>query len=938
MVALFGRTSDLAALTAARAAVLGGSGRLVLITGEAGIGKSALAQRALEDAAADGCRVARGFAVDDPGAPALWPWRRVGRDLPEVAHALTTTAGGHATPDAVPAALPDAGARFRLSEAIADAVTAAAGPTGLAVLLEDLQWADATTVAVLKHLAQELAAARLLVLVTARDTEDTPFAGAWAELTRSPAAVSIPLRGLPEPAVRDWLAATGDPHGWLEAAPELAERTAGNPFYLAAITAQQRPPGSAQPTVDRLVLDRAGLRTILLTPLRSLPEGHRRTVATAAVLAERLSPMLLAAALGVPTESVSAQLADAVRVGLLHFGATGLAFRHAIVRDAVLAEMSADERIVAHEGIATAMDQIADDALVGPSAGHWNQVPGRPGAQRCRDRAARAAALAASDTALDRAVGFARMSLRHSRELDDPIADLAQRTLDLARYQWAAGLLPDALASCTDAMDLADRCDCPELMAQAALVPQGVGSLDVSRVRDGLCRRALDRLPAGDSPWRARLLGLLAVAAADEAVDSSAEVLSARALAMARRTGDPHAELDTIAARHFVLSYPQAIAERTALARRTLELAPHGSMGRVWGLLWLSDIALQEGDMSRWDTLVQDIEALAHRTGSPVARWHVARMQALRLALVGDFAASLEQADRGRRLAEQVGDISMLGMYFALRAQVALLRGEPDDVLGSALALMDRAPAMPLITVSKAQIYLAQGRRDAAAAAIAPLHDLPDRMPKGPRWSGSLGSLGMVAVDLDDGDLAARCYRALAPTAHWCLGDGGGTPYSLGSVDWPLGEMARCAGRPQAAIDHFRRAIEIDTRLGARPFVAMAQLGWARCLTDDDPHSPAGGDLAGTALAEFERLAMPGPAAAARRLLEHRGPAAPGDRLTGREAEVAGLVGRGLTNKQIAAQLFLSVRTVESHVRNALAKLQLTSRTELALWVHRPDR
>jgi DNA-binding NarL/FixJ family response regulator len=118
----------------------------------------------------------------------------------------------------------------------------------------------------------------------------------------------------------------------------------------------------------------------------------------------------------------------------------------------------------------------------------------------------------------------------------------------------------------------------------------------------------------------------------------------------------------------------------------------------------------------------------------------------------------------------------------------------------------------------------------------------------------------------------------------------------------------------------------------------MARLGWARCLTDDDPDSPAGGDLAGTALAEFERLAMPGPAAAARRLLEHRSPAAHGDGLTDREAEVAGLVGQGLTNKQIAAQLFLSVRTVESHVRNALAKLQLTSRTELALWVHRPDR
>jgi tetratricopeptide (TPR) repeat protein len=436
-----------------------------------------------------------------------------------------------------------------------------------------------------------------------------------------------------------------------------------------------------------------------------------------------------------------------------------------------------------------------------------------------------------------------------------------------------------------------------------------VGSLDVSRVRDGLCRRALDRLPAGDSAWRARLLGLLAVAAADEAIDSSAEVLSADALAMARRTGDPHAELDTIAARHFVLSYPQAIAERTALARRTLELAPPGSMSRLWGLLWLSDIALQEGDMGRWDGLVQDIDALARRTGSPVARWHVARMQALRLALIGEVAAALVEADRGRRLAEQVGDISMLGMYFALRAQLAILLGAPDDILGQAMSLMDRAPAMPLITVSQAQIFLAQGRRDAAAAAIAPLRDLPERMPMGPRWSGSLGSLGLVATDLGDADLAGRCYRALAPTAHWCLGDGGGTPYSLGSIDWPLGEMARCAGLAETAIGHFRRAIEINTRLGARPFVAMARLGWARCLTDDDPDSPAGGDLAGTALAEFERLAMPGPAAAARRLLEHRSPAAHGDGLTDREAEVAGLVGQGLTNKQIAAQLFLADRT-----------------------------
>lgn len=929
MVALFGRTAALATLALARRTARAGSGRLVLITGEAGIGKSALAQRALDDAAADGFRTARGFAVDDPGAPAPWPWRRIGRDLPEVAEALATPAAQDP--------LPEDAARFQLCEEISAALSAVAAPSGLALLLEDLHWADNTTVAVLKHLAMDIVSTRLLLIVTARDTDDTPFGRSWADLSRNPAAVSVPLRGLHAEDVREWLSAADEANEWLSLAPELAARTGGNPFYVTAVTTQQRPPPSATAAVDRLVLDRSGLRTILLAPLRGLPAEHRRTVATAAVLAERLSPALLAAALGLSTQLVSSQLAGAVRVGLLHFGDTGLAFRHAIVRDAVLADMSDDERVVAHESIAAAMDDMGDESLVGPSAGHWDRVPGRSAAQRCRDLASRAAGMAARDLAHDQAVAFARMSLRRSRALGDADVVLAERTLELARYDWAAGSLPDALESCAEAVDLADRCDRPDLMAQAALVPQGVGTVDVSRVRDRLCRRALNRLPDGDSALRARLLGVLAVAAADEAVDLSADALSAEALSMARRSGDRRAELETIAARHFVLSYPQAIAERTRLAERTIELAPSASMGRLWGLLWLADIALQRGDMGRWDALTEDTERLAHRTGSPVARWHVARMRALRLALVGEFAAAADQARRGRHLAERVGDISMLGMYFAFRTQLALLRGTADEGLDEALTLIEQAPDIPLITVSRAQIRLAQGYRDVAETIITPLRDLPVRMPKGPRWSATIGILGLLAVDLGDADLAERCYRALLPTARWCLGDGGGTPYAMGSIEWPLGELARCAGLRDAAVGHFHRAVDMNTRIGAQPFVALARLGWARCLADADPGSATARELAGTALAEFQRLDMPGPAHRARQLHDRLSLGHADSGLTDRESGIAALVAQGLTNKEIAARLFLSVRTVESHVRNALAKLQLTSRTELAVWVHEDD-
>ncbi|WP_395729559.1 AAA family ATPase [Nakamurella sp.] len=928
MAALFGRSSALAELHDARRDALAGSGRLVLITGEAGIGKSTLAQQAIPEGPGDRVRVARGFAVDDPGAPALWPWKRVGRDVPEIAAALAAAAGAE----------PGDAARFRLCEALADAVTTAAAATGLIVVLDDVHWADGITVAVLKHLALDLDSTRALIVVTARETPGTPFAAAHADLARNACAVPVPLTGLPVDAVTEWLSATDGTDGWVAHLPDIVARTDGNPFYIRALISRP-PPGDGLSAADEWLADRTGLRALLVAPMTALAEDARTTVSTAAVLAERLSPALLAGALDRPTAQISEHLAAAVRAGLLHFGSTGLAFRHAIVRDAIAAELADDERAAAHAGIAWAMDATGDESLVGPAAAHWDRATTPEAAACCRDRARQAAAIAARDLAHDRAVEFARMSLRHSRALGDPEPALAEQTLALARYEWAAGSMRSALQTSADAVDLADAGDRPDVMGEAALVAQGIGSLDVSRFTVRLARRALRRLAEVDSALRARLLGALAVAAADEAQDTRADALSADALAMARRSGDPRAELEAIAARHFVVSYPQAIDERTALAGRALELADAAPMGRLWGLLWSADIALQRGDLARWDAVTEDIERLAERTGSPVARWHVLRMRALRLAQSGDFAGAHEQAAAGRRIAVRVGDTSMVGMYFAFAVQVGLLRGTAGTVAPAALAMMERAPTLPLITISQAHLRLVLGQRSAAESTVAALRDLPERMPLGPRWSGSIGSLGRVAVDLDDRDLAGRCYRALLPTAPWCGADGGGTPFSTGSNESLLGDLARCAGDHEAAIGHFRRAVEVDIRLGARPSVAHGRLGWALSLTDLDRTPNLARELADQALTEFRALDMPGPLREAQGLADRLGPPPSADPvLTGRETEVAALVAQGLSNKDIAGRLFLSVRTVESHVRSALAKLQLTTRTELAVWVHRHAR
>ena len=183
-----GRATELADLRGALGAARAGSGGLVLVSGPPGIGKT----RLVEEAAGSGPGVLWGRSVDDPGAPPLWTWRYVLRALPGAAAGLPAGTTGDPAAD-----------RFHFVSAATDALLAAAEPNGLVVVLEDLHWADETSLRLLRHLAGELGRSRLLVVGTYSDTADGDGGeGAVAALVRTPAAQLMPLRPLSEDDVR----------------------------------------------------------------------------------------------------------------------------------------------------------------------------------------------------------------------------------------------------------------------------------------------------------------------------------------------------------------------------------------------------------------------------------------------------------------------------------------------------------------------------------------------------------------------------------------------------------------------------------------------------------------------------------------------------------------------------------------------------------------
>ena len=957
---LVGRTQEMHALRSFLAETEAGQGRLVLVGGDAGIGKTRLAEEFAVHARNRGTTVLWGRAREAEGAPAFWPWVEVLRQCAEIAARRSVPAGAaidevsgvlEELQSAPPAPNDRSGlrdelvdprsARFRLFDRTAQALRSCAdGP--IVVVLDDLHWADPPSLALLQFLLPTLRGTRQLVVGTYRDVDvhpDHPLTSLLGESAREPHSRHMALTGLDADDVARYLTVVAGAQVPSAVADSVHAETEGNPFFVTEIVRLLAARGTlTDARAGRAVLPPT-VRVAVRRRLERLTSECMAMLELAAVLGREFSVPVLERAAGTAHgtfDGLLGEASDASVVAPVPVDATRFGFVHALVRETVYDSLSTAERCRLHRLVADALSE-----LHGPGGGphptefvhhRLRALPeGDPAA--AFDSACDAAEATLRSLAHEEAVRLYQLSLDClDRYLPDDTARRCRALIGLGRAGRRADR-PDATATLREAARLASSLDDPELLGRAALALGG--SWPVMGVVDRELLRLLEDAAARAEPaLRSRLLARAAIELYFSGATERQVAVSDEALRLAVESGDPVAEAQALVARHWALYGPDHLDDRLAIAARMValgaeteedELTLQGTHWRIVGLL-------DAGSVQEADREIATYAELAERLADPLARWQAHLRRTLRALLDGRFDEAEVRTREAYALGRHQDPRSAAGYYLTQRFVICRERCRLPDVEGEIAEFVAANPAIPGVTALLAVVYAETGRREQARRLLARWSaDGFATIPRDYTWLGIMILFAEVCADIGDPGTAATVFTVLRPYANRAALLGRPAA-SFGSVARTLGALAAVLGRYGEAERYFEEALAANTRMGATPFVAYTEAAYADMLVARD--RPGDLERAATlrtrAAATAAELRMP--RLAARLRPPHVAPPAG---LTVREIEVLRLVAAGRSNREIAEELTISLNTVLSHVRHIFTKTGAANRTEAAQFAGR---
>jgi hypothetical protein len=840
--ALVGRSRELASLTATLERAAAGEGGVALVSGEPGIGKTRLLEEIASCAAARGFAVSWGRAWELGSAPTYWPWIEVLRSLiarpdgGESGRALVPllpelAARSQSAPQARPAALVDG---FALCDAVTGYLLATSERTPLLVVLDDLHAADLSSLQLAEFVARSLRSARLCLVGSHRDFEArrTPeIESALSRLARSGTRHLLSRLAVDEVATLVQAETGRDDSG---TARMIHDATEGNPLFvrelLRLIAARGAAHGGGVP---------AGVRAVIRERLALLTPASVALLQAAAVAGREFALRLAAEVAGVTPAALDEAASEARAADLLTEQRPGRwRFSHALVAETLAAELHGPQRARLHRRAAEALErwQAEDPTAVSLDeiAYHW-LAAGSDAADRAAVAAARAAEAAAARLAFADAAASYESALG-ALALAAP--DAVQRRGELLILQTEAwvrsGERARAERTCTAAAEIATATRDGVLLARAALAlgAEGtVGYVDAALIR--VLERAMERVPEGDGPWRARVMARLASARQPEPDPHSPMALAREAIAMARRLGDPEVLLHTLhSALGALVDYGPA-AERAALNREVVQLAAAaGDRVREFRARTrlMFDYAQLE-DFTRFDGVLVGYDAMLRETDQPRYGWVPLMFHSMRANWEGRFADGARLEAEARAMHEHArGDGPPLVPARGLG--LGILRADPDAIKNAVDTLKATYPsAREFGTIFDVFASMRFGQLDEGRELVRSMVDSADAA----KWFGDLHFLEILsdaAWHLRDAPLA-RMVQPLLMQHQGELFMITGIAYSMhDAIDHALMMLSTVLGDLDAADRYARAALALCARTGGRPLAARVRHDWAIALRE----------------------------------------------------------------------------------------------------------
>ena len=877
-----GRMAELALLHDGLEATRTGQGRLVIVSGEAGIGKSRLADT-FADQARETSRVVWGRCWEAGGAPAYWPWVQVIRalmrtDTIEMALDRTRDQLGTIIPElregevGTPAIGDPYAARFLLFDAVATTLRAASASQPTVIVLDDLHAADEPSILLLQFLVTELADAAIMFMACYRDPEldaQDPRQILLAQLGRHPAARRVDPSALTESEIAGMIEATTGEQATDATVRAIAHMTEGNPLFVSEVTRLLADEGRLGSADDRGWRLPEGVKAVIGRRLGRLSTSCRSILQLASVLGREFDLDLLGD-LGADSPDALAAVDEARLARVVQVARGGLGrwrFAHVLIRDVLYESLSLPARTGLHDRVGRALERQIDDQdqeRLSEVAHHF--LLAAPGGDVERAvRYSRLAGLRATATAAhEEAVRHHRNALA-ALELDRSAtdADRCRLLIDLGEAEFRAGLV-EARTTLSQAANLAERLNMPDELARAAVAYGGRfmwGRAGADKFLVPLLERALHARPGRDDVLRVRMLARLAGALRGERDKTRRSAFSGEAVAIARRLDDPGALVYALTSQILAIWAPDHLDEMASISQEIDGLAEATGDGeRIGDAQWVkvsTETTVGQSPEATRQTLAR-FEQSVERLHQPAHTWYLGVMRTVFKLAWGEYegieALISETREAGRRGMDWDAAVSERQARFALARE----RDELADVLPEIIVATIEAPEYWLFEAARAYIEAEIGRLDEArshfnAFAAAGFESLP----RDNNWLWALTHLADVSIRLDDRPAMEQLFGLLSPYSS--LAAAAAFEVVAGPIGRVVGDLASALGRFEEAEAAYREGLALVARCGWRPWEAWTRCSYAEMLLRRGGEGDAmrAADELQAAAAIAEQLGMP---------------------------------------------------------------------------------